>query len=207
MTVRGPLCSSCPLDGQEAQAMSNKTELRAACEAATENERAPISGSIQRQTILSADRRYRYQLWREWLPSNGIDDGSVCFIGLNPSTADETKDDATIRKCVGFAKRWGKTSICMVNLFAWRATNPKDLQRVPFPIGGDTDEYLRKVAASIPLVVAAWGQFPQYNWRVKQIQKIFGNMMCLGKCKDGSPRHPLYRAYETALEPWEGAPR
>lgn len=158
---------------------------------------------LQKRTVLSEDRRYRYQLWREWLPSSGEEGGDVCFIGLNPSTADETADDATIRRCIGFAKKWRKTSVCMVNLFAWRATDPKDLARVPFPIGGDNDEHLKEIASTVPLVVAAWGNFPQYEWRAKQVQKMFRSLMCLGKCKNGSPRHPLYVPYEKGLELWE----
>src|SRR4051812_29172166 len=72
---------------------------------------------------LSPCRRYRYELWRKW------DEGEVCcFIGLNPSTADETTDDATIRKCRKYAKRWGFAGMLMLNVFAFRATNPADMK-------------------------------------------------------------------------------
>ena len=66
-------------------------------------------------------RRWRYTLLRRWEPANLI---VVAFIGLNPSTADETLDDPTIRRCIGFAKAWGAGGMYMLNLFGWRSTDP-----------------------------------------------------------------------------------
>lgn len=70
--------------------------------------------------IFSPCGRYRYTLWREWIGGEGF----VQFIGLNPSTATDTEDDPTIRRCINYAKSWGYGGMCMTNLFAYRATLP-----------------------------------------------------------------------------------
>src|SRR5688572_12557148 len=80
-------------------------------------ERAITPGSGAR---FSECGTYRYVLWRQWNEVNG----DVAFVGLNPSTADDEKDDPTIRRCIGFAKRWGYGGVVMLNLFAYRATRP-----------------------------------------------------------------------------------
>ena len=75
-------------------------------------------------------RKYRYTLWRRW---DGLfASGYAMFIGLNPSTADETNDDPTIRRCIGYARDWGYGGLCMTNLFAFRATLPKNMKAVDF---------------------------------------------------------------------------
>jgi hypothetical protein len=168
----------------------------------------PPANGLQRDTILSPCRTYRYQLWREWQPTTdelilghyrqGHEQG-VVFIGLNPSTADETKDDQTIRKCIGFAKRWGYSAICMMNLFAYRSRFPKKLNEVADPIGPDNEYFLRR-AAEMPLVVAAWGKFPSFEWRASQVAQLFSNLKCLGHAKGGFPRHPLMVPYSRELE-------
>lgn len=152
---------------------------------------------------LSKCRTYRYVLWRKWGNVN-----SALFIGLNPSTADEINDDLTIKKCVGFAKRWGFGGIYMLNLFAFRATDPIDMIRADEPIGPDNDIALTKYSQKSQIVVACWGSIstqyrPRLCWqtRIGQVQKAIGRtMVCLGKTKDGSPRHPSRLAYNTRLE-------
>ena len=177
----------------------------------------------ERKTIFSPDRVYRYTLWREW------DNGDLytpkqitrafeyaMFIGLNPSTADETKDDPTIRKCIGFAKRWGYGALCMTNLFAFRATQPKDMKRNPCPIGEGsfcafevateksitqcfrwkTDAYLFALARQAGVVVAAWGVNGTHLNRDKEVRGLIPSLRCLRKTKDGHPEHPLYIPYE-----------
>lgn len=86
---------------------------------------------MKSEAILSVDRKYRYVLTRTWdetLPN-------IMFVGLNPSTADETTDDPTIRRCINFAKSWGYGGLYMVNLFAYRSTNPNNIRIVDNPIG------------------------------------------------------------------------
>jgi hypothetical protein len=111
--------------------------------------------------VLSPCRKYRYRLWRVW----GDASKRCVFVGLNPSTADETKDDATIRKCIGFAKRWKFGAIDMVNLFAWRATKPEGLLETPcpaapddhYPNWNDNDRHTQAAFQSASRIVFAWG--------------------------------------------------
>jgi len=117
------------------------------------------------------------------------------FIMLNPSTADATKDDPTIRRCISFAEREGCTELTVVNLFALRATNPKELLRHEDPIGPLND---RKIAQMIAyhslmgIIIAAWGAHPLAKDRAKPLNCLTGKLLCLGKNKNGSPKHPLY---------------
>jgi len=103
--------------------------------------------------ILSRDRQYRYLLWRQW-----DNNKSTCvFIGLNPSTADETEDDPTLRRCVNFSKQWGYGKYVMVNLFAYRATNPHELKKQDKPIGYRNNQIIKEQCSQADLIVAAWG--------------------------------------------------
>ena len=104
----------------------------------------------------SADRRYRYRLWREWDRSRAV----VAFVMLNPSTADASRDDPTIRRCIGFARAWGFGGVEVANLFALRATDPRHLRGVPDPVGPRNARSLKLALAHASLVVVAWGADP-----------------------------------------------
>jgi hypothetical protein len=142
--------------------------------------------------------------------SVGMGDRDLVFIGVNPSTADATVDDATIRKCCGFARRWGFDRMHMVNLCAFRATDVRELGRVQDPIGPDTDRHLREVFAGADLIVPAWGargKLPvSLDWRIEHVRELLceSEKPCkvLGLTKHGDPRHPLMPAYSTPLEDW-----
>lgn len=169
---------------------------------------------MPRRTVLSACRKYRYTLWREWSQPRGLPyllplhaaSEFVMFIGLNPSTADEMRDDPTIRKCVGFAKRWGYGALCMTNLFAYLATNPKDMMaQEDGACGDDNLTWLLNCAREASLIVAAWGTRGSFRHQDKVVtvglRKLTGKqLMCLRRTKDGHPEHPLYVPYEKALE-------
>ncbi len=153
---------------------------------------------------MSVDRLYRYRLWRSW----GSREHRCVFVGLNPSTADEQRDDPTIRKCVGFAKRWGFGAIDMVNLFAWRSTDPTGLLTAPMPVGADNDAFLREAFDGAHRIVWAWGR---HTARVREMVRrrtrdawFSARRDCetgtLGLAQDGSPRHPLMLAYVTPFE-------
>lgn len=135
-------------------------------------------------------RKYRYALWRTWKPGNG----HVLFIGLNPSTADEKKDDPTIRRCIGFAKDWGFGGINMLNIFAFRATNPKELMKAKEPIGEINNYYLSMYCDPIGLNVACWGTWGFYLNRGREVLDLLGIdcFHCFGLTKNIQPRHPLY---------------
>ena len=137
--------------------------------------------------VFSPCRRYRYELWRCF--ANGP---TVAFVGLNPSTADETKDDPTTRKCVAYAKRWGYGSLCMVNLFAWRSTYPHDMKKVIDPIGPKNDATLRRLYATVGILIAGWGNDGCHLNRAESVMGMLPNLHCLKRNKDGSPAHPLY---------------
>src|ERR1019366_6557448 len=103
---------------------------------------------MQRNAILSDCRRYRFELWRTWDDLLNDGNGYAMFVGLNPSTADETEDDPTIRRCTDYAQRWGYSGLCMTNLFAYRATLPQDMRGAPDPVGEGNDDHLIQCAAN-----------------------------------------------------------
>lgn len=138
--------------------------------------------------VFSPDRVYRYELHRHW------DSGPlVAFIGLNPSTADETVNDPTIRRCIRFARDWGYGGLVMLNLFAYRATDPRQLRTVADPIGPENDRHLIAATADCGLIVAAWGAGGGYLNRAAQVTELLPwALQALGETASGEPRHPLY---------------
>jgi hypothetical protein len=143
----------------------------------------------------SKDRIYRYALWRIW------DDNlpKAMFIGLNPSTADETKDDPTVRRCRGFAKSWRFGGLIMANIFAYRATEPEIMKSTGDPIGPENDEWLLKLTQEATLVIGAWGNHGEFRGRGKAVLALIPHLHCLKMNKAGHPAHPLYLPSE--LEP------
>src|SRR5262245_52290853 len=97
-------------------------------------------------------RRYRFALWRRWASGP-----QVLFVMLNPSTADEDCDDATIRRCIGFARSWGFGAMAAGNLFALRSTSPTVLKTSRRPVGRGNDAWLVRLQSTSAVVVAAWG--------------------------------------------------
>jgi len=150
---------------------------------------------MNRSAVFSVCEKYRYVLTRTW------DDYKprVLFIMLNPSTADAENDDPTTRRCIRFAKDWGYGGIYIVNLFAYRATNPYDLLHTPFVVGVENEKWFRRMSALAHLVVCAWGN----SCIVEKIQKrldhtwkplswISKPLYYLELSNDGTPKHPLY---------------
>ncbi len=120
---------------------------------------------------------------------------------LNPSTADASKDDSTIRKLRGHAADWGYPGLVVANCYAWRSTDPKALRDAADPVGPDNNACIEAVA-TLPLVVVAWGKLAQPE-RVSQVMAILRRvgrpLWCLGVNNDGSPRHPLYVPFSQKL--------
>ena len=141
--------------------------------------------------VFSPCGRYRYKLWRVWDPDLPL--GCVMFLMLNPSTATDTQDDPTIRRCIGYARSWGYGGLCVGNLFAYRATDPTALQRVDHPVGPDNDRVLRAMVAQCGLVVAAWGNYgARYGRRVQEVLGLVEQpLYCLRPLRSGHPAHPL----------------
>ena len=143
---------------------------------------------MQKRAEISRCRLYRYALWRVW----DEDLPTVLFVGLNPSTADEVTDDPTLIRCMNFARVWGYGGVCIGNLFAYRATDPKVLLSVKDPIGAENDVWLAKLAEDAGLIVAAWGNMGPYLDRSQQVRPLLPNLHCLKLNKSGEPAHPLY---------------
>lgn len=147
---------------------------------------------MKRTAEISECGNYRWWLQRRW------DDGPlVCFVMLNPSTADHEKDDPTIRRCIGFAKAWGFGALSVRNLFPYRATKPVDLMAAAnsgFDVrGGERGAAELKAAATADLVIAAWGSYRCLS-RSSAFLEITKprDIWCLGQTKQGAPLHPLY---------------
>jgi hypothetical protein len=141
----------------------------------------------------SSCRKYRYALWRTWDESKPY----AMFIGLNPSTADETNDDPTIRRCIGFSKSWGFGGLCMVNLFAFRATEPRDMMSSIEPVGCENDLYIKRLAIDAGVVIAAWGNDGSFKGRSETVSAFLPDLKCLKMNKTGEPAHPLYQPGST----------
>jgi len=144
---------------------------------------------IKKRAIFSPCQTYRYSLTRIWNDNKRL----ILFIGLNPSTADETSDDPTIRKCMHYAYQWGFGGLIMVNLFAFRATLPNDLKKSKFPVGKNNNQFIINAILESEMAVVAWGNDGQLYGRDKEVLEFIPNPMCININKTGLPAHPLYQ--------------
>ena len=155
---------------------------------------------VTRRAVFSDCGTYRYALWREWA-QNPV--RRCLFVMLNPSTADSEQDDPTIRRCVAFAKAWGADALDVANLYAFRATKPKDMKAASDPVGPDNDAWIERRVRRAGQVVLAWGQNaePQRAANVvRSIRALNVPMYCLGTTDAGEPRHPLFIPADTELQ-------
>lgn len=151
-----------------------------------------MTEDMHRTAQLSADGIYRYELRRTWGDPREV----VGWIMLNPSTADASQDDPTIRRCVGFARAWGYGGIVVRNLFALRATDPSALRAHSDPVGIENDHWLLVGRSTDLLTICAWGVHGALNGRAKQVVRSLTSgghhLYHLGLTKGGAPKHPLY---------------
>jgi hypothetical protein len=148
--------------------------------------------------VLSDDGVYRYLLWRRWSPGDLLG-----FVMLNPSTADASADDPTIRRCIGFARHLGYGGILVGNVFAWRATDPRNLPAsTDDAFGPDNAEALGVLAGACSCIIAAWGAHKRAGDLAQRVLGIIGSIDCLGTTKSGAPRHPLYLPASARPMPW-----
>jgi hypothetical protein len=124
---------------------------------------------------------------------------------LNPSTADETTDDPTIRRCIGFAKVWGFGSLAVGNLFALRTPKPGDLRTCVEPIGVGNDDWLIRLNEASALTVAAWGNHGEFLDRSNSVRSILPDLRVLRLTKHGEPQHPLYVPRDAVPLSWSQA--
>jgi hypothetical protein len=150
---------------------------------------------------------YRYRLDRRWdekLPP-------LAFGMLNPSTADEIRNDATIERCERRARALGFGSLIVWNLFAYRTVSPKTLKAHHSPVGPENDEFIRGVLLEIKLrngiVIAGWGShgifLERYKYALDIASRLSVELYCLGTTNSGQPRHPLYVSYQSSATKWE----
>lgn len=152
-----------------------------------------VGGSAAR---FSECGQYRYTLERHWDPTRA----PVCWVMLNPSTADLEHNDPTVHRCQRFADRWGYGGIVVVNLFAYRATAPECLKLVQDPIGSDNDAAIAASAAHAHeaggIVVCAWGNHGRLQERsnvvVDALLRASVPLYCLKVTGANEPGHPLY---------------
>jgi hypothetical protein len=144
--------------------------------------------------IFSECRRYRYVLWRTWEKTKKA---HIAFIGLNPSTANETVDDPTIRRCIEYSKELGFGGMFMLNIFAFRATDPKVMKAESDPVGADNDYWLRKICCEYTddLVIAQWGNHGVHRGRSTEVRRLVPQLHCFGITQIGEPKHILYQPY------------
>jgi hypothetical protein len=152
--------------------------------------------------VYSADRRYRWQFDRRW--SEGR---TITWIGLNPGTGDtDGAHRPTLRRMVTLSRASGYGSLIVVNLFAWRGRDPKELREQADPIGEYNDATI--AAATSPsisdMTVACWGHHGRLNDRARYVleEVVEGDVYCLGITKHGEPRHPLYVPTDARLMPY-----
>ena len=166
---------------------------------------------LYRSAILSPCSLFRYRLERE-VSHEGL---VAAILGVNPSTADAEIDDHTIRKDMGFARRFGWRKIIKGNKFAFRATDVRELRRAHDPVGPENDTHLERIMRDADIVVAAWGPLaklpPQLRSRWREVVAIADRvgkpLHCFGTAKDSQPRHTLMLAYNTPLLPWPTTPK
>lgn len=159
---------------------------------------------MSKAAVLSECGRYRYSLTRSWAVSP-----HMIFVMLNPSTADADIDDPTIRRCNGFAQREGFGGIKVINLFALRATDPRELFTAPDCVGPKNEQHIHDTIIPAKMcgdkIVCAWGAHKLVGNRATFFKGYAASngvdLYCLGKSKDGHPRHPLYLNADTPLEP------
>lgn len=147
---------------------------------------------------------YRYKLWRTW----DAEKPSLVYVMLNPSTADHTQDDQTIRRCMHFARRDGYGGIIVVNLFSGRATDPDDLFAMADPIGPMGNWFLSQTvmdaARNEGRVIVAWGAHPKAAKRREQVLRAIQSVTqpyCFGINQNGSPKHPCYLGNNHPVQP------
>lgn len=148
-----------------------------------------------RKAIISEDTNYRYELSRVFDETKPM----IVFIGLNPSTADANIDDPTIKKCLNYAKNWWYGWFYMWNLFAYRATEPKNMMKVFDPIWKENDIYLKSIFEKGEKIICCWWEYGTFQNRAQEVLKNIPTPYYLKLNKSGQPGHPLYLKWN--LEP------
>lgn len=147
---------------------------------------------VERGAVISDCGRYRYRLWRQWAYSELR---PILWVMLNPSTADAEIEDPTIKRCMQFSKRWGYGAMWVGNLYAFRSSDPSALWTMSAEDarGADNARHLREMANESALTVCAWGAMGAREYLLRNDYWSPGGLWCIGRTKDGFPKHPLAR--------------
>lgn len=152
---------------------------------------------VKKSAVISPCGRYRYSLARTWAPELG----ALTFVMLNPSTADATQDDPTLRKCMHFAREFRFGELRVVNLFAWRSTSPLGLpQESRAAVGEGNDRHILEAVQGSVQVICGWGAHGGKFQRDKDVLQLIRRSHsphCLQITKGGFPAHPLYLKNDT----------
>lgn len=150
---------------------------------------------------------YRYRLWRYWdrakLP--------LCFLMLNPSTADDLENDPTVERCQRRALMMGFGGLEVVNIFAFRSTDPAGLLTISDPVGPENDAAIKQACRLAGMVVCAWGEHGKIGGRSEKILEMLAadeiSAHALAVNSSGEPKHPLYVSYDLRPMPFNNKAR
>lgn len=144
--------------------------------------------------VFSPDRVYRYTLLHSWRGLLDAEDRIACWIALNPSTADENQLDPTLRRIRGYSMRWGYNGFMMLNAFAFRATDPREMEAAADPVGPDNDKWLLSETAKADRVFCCWGTHAKLGGRQTHLLELLKDrpLHYLRLTSGGFPSHPLY---------------
>lgn len=149
-------------------------------------------------------RRWRYLLWRRWTSGPAAN-----FVMLNPSTADEFELDPTCTRARNYAERWGFGALIVTNVFAWRATDPRELKAARDPVGPQNDRAILAAAREGALVVCAWGNHAVHRERAGEVVALLRGagapLHFLRLNGGGEPAHPLYLSGKLRPKRWNRA--
>lgn len=159
--------------------------------------------------VLSPCGQYRYRLDRQLAMEGPV----YAFFGINPSTADASEDDATVRKWIGFCKRWGASRFIVGNVFAYRATDVKKLAAINDPHGPDIGDHITAIIDEADILVPCWGNTTKVPPALQEFFDVLLDALvssgkpvqCFGLTKAGDPLHPLMLGYDTPLVPWNSS--
>lgn len=168
--------------------------------------RSHTKGDAPSTAVYSDCEAYRYSLTRIWEPAGK----RVVFVMLNPSTATEVQNDPTIHRCEQRARTLGFGGFRAVNIFALRATDPRDMKAAADPEGAHNSAALEEAALWADMLIAAWGvhgaHLDQGPRTFERLRAAGHTLYHLGLTKEGHPRHPLYLSYATKPQLWPAQP-
>ena len=164
--------------------------------------RTHVKGDAPSTAVYSDCQKYRYSLTRIWDPAGR----KALFIMLNPSTATEVQNDPTVERCERRARALGFGSFRVLNIFAWRDTDPRKMRAAADPVGPENDATILASLEWADQIVAAWGTHGTHLGRGADVEALLRSsgreIFHLGLSKAGHPKHPLYISYARQPELW-----